>query len=69
MIFSKHNQIYESDFTRFLNELKAKDPALEQKQRAGRAIHWDKQPIDLDARRRAEESKVAQQPYVYQHKA
>lgn len=68
MNFSKHNQTYESDFTRFLKELKAKDPTLEQKQRAGRAIFWDKAPIDLDARKRAEESRVKQQPYVYQNK-
>lgn len=59
---------YESDFTKFLKELKQKDPELEQKQRAGRAIFWDKAPIDLDARKRAEESRVKQQPYVYQNK-
>jgi len=60
---------YESDFTKFLKELKQKDPELEQKQRAGRAIFWDKAPIDLDARKRAEESRVKQQPYVYQSKS
>jgi hypothetical protein len=59
---------YESDFTKFLKELKQKDPELEQKQRAGRAIFWDKAPIDLDARKRADESRVKQQPYVYQNK-
>lgn len=59
---------YESDFTKFLKELKQKDPELEQKQRAGRAIFWDKTPIDLDARKRAEESRIKQQPYVYQNK-
>lgn len=69
MAFSKHNLQYESDITRFLKELKAKDPALEQKQRAGRAIWWDKAPIDLEERKRAEESRVKQQAYVYQNKA
>lgn len=59
---------YESDFTKFLKELKQKDPELEQKQRAGRAIFWDKAPIDLDARKRADESRIKQQPYVYQNK-
>ncbi|MFC7514457.1 DUF3460 family protein [Herbaspirillum sp. GCM10030257] len=59
---------YESDFTKFLKELKQKDPELEQKQRAGRAIFWDKAPIDLDASKRAEESRIKQQPYVYQNK-
>lgn len=68
MAFSKHNQIYESEITRFIKELKEKDPTLEQKQRAGRSIWWDKDPIDLDARARALESRVPQQPYVYQSK-
>lgn len=61
-------QGYQSEITKFINELKQKNPDLEQKQRAGRAIHWDKGPIDLDARRRAEESRVKQQAYVYQSK-
>lgn len=68
MIFSKHNQQYESEATRFINDLKKKDPTLEQKQRAGRAILWDKAPIDLEARKRELESGVKQQPYVYQTK-
>lgn len=68
MKFSKQESNYQSEFTKFLNEMKREDPQLEQKQRAGRAIFWDKQPIDLDARKRAEESRVKQQPYVYQTK-
>lgn len=68
MSFSKHNEHYESDITRYLKELKAKDPMLEQKQRAGRAIWWDKAPIDLDERKRIEESRIKQQAYVYQNK-
>jgi hypothetical protein len=68
MKFSKHNQKYESEITLFLKDLKQKDPQLEQKQREGRSIWWDKAPIDLDARRRAAESRVTQQPYVYQTK-
>lgn len=68
MKFSKQQTRYESEFTKFLQELKQKDPELEQKQRAGRAIFWDKAPIDLDARKRGEESRVSQQPYVYQSK-
>lgn len=68
MKFSKQDTNYVSDFTKFLNELKKKDPTLEEKQRAGRALLWDKAPIDLDARRRAEESRVKQQAYVYQTK-
>jgi hypothetical protein len=68
MKFSKQQTSYESDFTKFLKDLKQKDPELEQKQRDGRSILWDKAPIDLDARRRAAESRVTQQPYVYQTK-
>lgn len=68
MKFSKQQSRYESEFTKFLKELKQKDPELEAKQRAGRAILWDKAPIDLDARKRTEESRIQQQPYVYQTK-
>lgn len=68
MAFSKHNKFYVSDYTRFLTEMKQKDPSLDEKQRNGRLIHWDKAPIDLDARRRAEESRIKQQAYVYQTK-
>ena len=66
MKFSKQQTGYVSDFTRFLTELKQKNPSLEEKQRAGRAIWWDKAPIDLDARKREDESRVKQKPYVYQ---
>ena len=56
---------YESDITRFIRELKTKDPDLERKQREGRAIYWDKQ-LDSDELRRWKASNVPQQPYVYQ---
>ncbi|TCS34006.1 uncharacterized protein DUF3460 [Paucimonas lemoignei] len=68
MAFSKHNVHYESDITRFIKELKQKNPKLEEQQRAGRALLWDKSPLDLDSRKRAEESRVKQQAYVYQNK-
>lgn len=67
-MFSKHNSAYESDFTRFLNELKQKDPELECKQREARLRWWKEAPIDLDERRRSAESRVKQQAYVYQTK-
>lgn len=66
MKFSKQQTRYVSEFTRFLADMKQKDPTIDEKQRAGRALLWDKAPIDLDARQRAEESRVKQQPYVYQ---
>jgi hypothetical protein len=56
---------YVSDVTRFLRELKQKKPELERAQREGRAIWWDKQ-LDPEQLRRWQESKVPQQPYVYQ---
>lgn len=69
MIFSKHNQAYESDFTKFIKELKEKNPELEQNQREGRALLWDKAPVDLDAQQRILESRIKQQAYVYQPKS
>jgi aspartate ammonia-lyase len=57
---------YESEITKFINDLKQKNPKLEEGQREGRALLWDKEPIDLDQRTRAEESMVKQQAYVYQ---
>lgn len=68
MKFSKQVSLYQSDFTKFLNEMKQKDPGIEQRQREGRALLWDKAPIDLDATKRARESRVKQQAYVYQTK-
>jgi hypothetical protein len=68
MKFSKQYSGYTSEFTQFIDELKKKNPALEQSQRDGRALLWDKAPIDLEARQRAQDSRVAQQPYVYQTK-
>jgi hypothetical protein len=56
---------YESDITRFIRELKSRQPDLERRQREGRAIWWDKQ-LDLDQQRRWRESKVEQPAYVYQ---
>jgi hypothetical protein len=56
---------YESDLTRFIRELKNKQPDLERRQREGRALLWD-QELDAEQLRRWQESKVPQKPYVYQ---
>jgi hypothetical protein len=56
---------YESEASQFINELKKKDPKLEESQRAGRALLWDKSPIDLDWKRRNDESRIKQNAYVY----
>ena len=60
--------LYESEASQFISSLKKKNPHLEESQRAGRALLWDKAPIDLDQRNRANESRVNQQPYVYLNK-
>lgn len=58
---------YTSDVTAFIDELKAKKPSLEEEQRRGRGLLWDKQ-IDREAQVDYQDAKVAQQPYVYQTK-
>ncbi len=63
--FKQHSQ-YESEFSRFLQDMKKKNPDIEKEQRAGRSIWWDKAPLDLDQRSRAQESSIKQQAYVYQ---
>ncbi len=57
--------MYESEITQFLKSLKQERPSLETEQRDGRALLWDKEPIDLDERARGQASRVAQKPYVY----
>jgi hypothetical protein len=68
MLFWKKYTKYESDFGKFLNEMKEKKPEIEIHQQEGRAIWWDKAPIDLDERDRMQQSRVNQQAYVYQSK-
>jgi hypothetical protein len=68
MKFSKQYSGYESEITKFIKDLKQKNPEIEVKQRNGRALLWDKAPLDLDAMERTKESSVKQQPYVYQNK-
>ena len=63
----KHTQ-YESEHTKFIKDLKEKNPGMEQGQQAGRALLWDKAPLSLDEQRRLNESRIRQQAYVYQTK-
>jgi Protein of unknown function (DUF3460) len=58
---------YTSDVTQFIEQLKAQRPNLEDEQRAGRALLWDR-PQDRGALAEWEDAKVPQQPYVYQTK-
>lgn len=58
---------YESDTTKFLRDLLREKPQIVEEQERGRALWWDKKN-SLDELKRAEESRVKQQPYVYQTK-
>ena len=60
-LFWKH---YKSDITGFIEELKTNRPSLEDEQRAGRALLWDRR-VDREAQSESQESRVPQQPYVY----
>ena len=50
---------YTSDVTSFIDELKAAKPTLENEQRQGRALLWDKR-IDLNAQAKYGDSTVRQ---------
>jgi hypothetical protein len=56
---------YQSETTQFIEQLKAKDPTLEAKQREGRELLWDKN-VDRSAQSAYREAQVEQKPYVYQ---
>jgi hypothetical protein len=66
-LFKQHS-MYESDHTKFIKELKARNPQMEPGQQAGRSLLWDKAPVSLDEQKRLAESRVRQQAYVYQTK-
>jgi len=58
---------YTSDITSFIEALKTRRPTLEDEQRRGRALLWDRR-IDRVAEAEYDEGRVPQQPYVYQTK-
>ena len=49
---------YESDFTKFLNEMKSEKPEIEAGQQEGRALLWDKEPQSVEDMRRAKAAKL-----------
>ncbi|MFM8766330.1 MAG: DUF3460 family protein [Rubrivivax sp.] len=59
---------YRSDVTQFIDQLKAQRPTLEEEQRRGRALLWDR-AVDREAQGEWREAHVPQQPYVYQTKS
>ncbi len=56
---------YTSDVTAFIEQLKAQKPTLEEEQRRGRTLLWDRAQ-DREALAEWREARVPQQPYVYQ---
>ena len=56
---------YTSDVTSFMGQLRADKPALEEEQRRGRALLWDRS-LDREAIAEYDDANVPQQPYVYQ---
>ena len=55
---------YSSEVTQFIEQLKTEQPDLESRQRAGRALLWDKH-VDREAWSEWRQAQVAQKPYVY----
>lgn len=60
-----YRPLYQSDATKFIDELKANNPAIEAGQRQGRSLLWDK-AVDRDSWREYRAAQVRQKPYVYQ---
>ena len=58
---------YESDITKMIRSLLKQKPQIIEEQAKGRAMWWDKK-LDPDTQKRARESRVKQQAYVYQTK-
>ena len=56
--------LYESELTRFLRDLKEKNPQIDELQKKNRATWWDK-PQDFDTWRERSQATVPQPAYVY----
>lgn len=68
MFFKKQHSLYESEHTKFIKELKAKTPGMEERQVEGRNLLWDKAPLSLDEQERIKASRLRQGAYPYQTK-
>ena len=55
---------YESDITRFIRDLREKNPQIVELQKKNRATWWDK-PQDLQIQRERADANVPQPGYVY----
>ena len=56
--------MYESEITRFMRELRAKNPQFVEQQQKNRATWWDR-PQDLETWRERSDANVPQPAYVY----
>lgn len=56
--------LYESDHTKWMREMMAKNPEWAEDQKKGRALWWDKK-IDLQQQARYQQSKEANKSYPY----
>ena len=68
MKFTKQFQRYESEFSQFIAALKKENPAIEEQQRAGRALLWDKPPRELDALDRTGDSSLQENSALSKYK-
>jgi hypothetical protein len=56
---------YESDHTVFMREWLEKNPQELVQKKSGRALWWDKEPQDEDARARLAAARVPRKAYYY----
>lgn len=56
---------YVSEFTQFINGYLAENKDVAEGQIEGRALLWDKSPINLDERAREAQSNIKTKPYPY----
>ncbi len=56
---------YESDHTRFMRAWLEQNPQELEVQKSGRALWWDKPPLDPDVQRRLDAANVPRKPYYY----
>ena len=56
---------YESEPTRFINDLLQRKPQIQDERRKGRSMFWDKRPEDLEQEKRMDEGFIPQKPYEY----
>jgi hypothetical protein len=69
MFFKKQHSLYQSEHTKFIDELKTRTPGMEARQLEGRALLWDKAPLSLDEQERIAQSSLRHGAYPYQTKA